>query len=82
MRHYSPLLCVCLTQEVVRGDAVIVPDLQHQDSWLSKLRLLQRENGFLLLINHFFLQIHKTKFVQIMSLWKSITSFSITTFSC
>lgn len=56
MRHYSPLFCVCLTQEVVGGDAVVVPDLQHQNSWLSKLRLLQRENGFLLLINHFFLQ--------------------------
>lgn len=46
----------CLTQEVVGSDSVVVPNLQRQNSRLSKLRLLQREKGLLLLIHHLFLQ--------------------------
>lgn len=47
---------LCLTQEVVGSDSVVVPNLQRQNSRLSKLRLLQREKGLLLLIHHLFLQ--------------------------
>lgn len=46
-----------LTKEIIGGNAVIVPNLKHQNSRLAKLCLLQGENGLLLLIDHFFLQI-------------------------
>lgn len=47
---------LCLTQEVVGSDAVVVPNLQRQNTGLSKLRLLQWEDGLFLLIHHLFLQ--------------------------
>lgn len=37
------VLTLCLTKEVIGGNAIVVPDLKHQNSRLSKLRLLQGE---------------------------------------
>lgn len=33
-----------LTKEIIGGNAVIIPDLKHQNSRLTKLCLLQGEN--------------------------------------